>query len=179
MSDRDFEITGGRTAFEGAVFDVRVEDVRFADGTEVTRDVVRHPGAVAVVAYDDDAVYLVRQPRPAIGDPDCLELPAGLLDKEGEPPLATAKRELAEEIHRAASHWEFVTRFHPSVGITDEETHVFAATGLREQIADSGEDERIEVVAWPLADLDGALAATKDSKTIIGLLWLQARRRAD
>ncbi len=65
--------------------------------------------------------------------------------------------------------------FRPSVGITDEETHVFAATGLREEVADSGEDERIEVVAWPLADLQGALDATADSKTIIGLLWLRDR----
>ncbi len=123
-------------------------------------------------------MYLVRQPRPAIGDPDSLELPAGLLDKEGEPPLATAKRELAEEIHRAAGHWEFVVRFRPSVGVSDEETHVFAATDLREQVADSGEDERIAVVAWPLADLDGAIAASTDAKTIIGLMWLRERRTA-
>jgi 8-oxo-dGTP pyrophosphatase MutT (NUDIX family) len=179
MSDRDFTITGGRTVFEGAIFDVRVEDVEFADGTRVTRDVVRHPGAAAAVAYDDEAVYLVRQPRPAQNDPDSLELPAGLLDVEGEPPLATAKRELAEEIHRAASQWEFITRFRPSVGVSDEETHIFAATGLREAIADSGEDERIEIVAWPLTDLDGALEASRDAKTIIGLMWLRERLRSD
>jgi 8-oxo-dGTP pyrophosphatase MutT (NUDIX family) len=177
MTERDFEITAAETVFTGPVFGVDVATVRYADGTEVRRDIVRHPGAAAIVAYDDDAVYLVRQPRPSIGDPDSLELPAGMLDHEGEGPLATAKRELAEEIHRAALHWEFVVRFRPSVGFTDEETHVFAATGLREQVADSGEDERIEVVAWPLADLDGALAATTDSKTLIGLMWLRDRLR--
>jgi ADP-ribose pyrophosphatase len=178
MSEREFTIEGERTAFEGHVFDVVVADVVFTDGTRVTRDVVRHPGAVAMVAFDDDHVYLTRQPRPAIGAPDSLELPAGLLDHEGEPPLVTAKRELAEEIGRAAAQWEFVTRFHPTVGVSDELTHVFAATGLRAQEADSGEDERIEVVPWPLADLDGAIEASRDAKTIIGLTWLRERLRA-
>lgn len=174
-SDRDFTITGGTTVFQGHVFSVRVQDVEFADGTKVTRDMVRHPGAAAIVAYDDAAVYLTRQPRPAIEDPDSLELPAGLLDVEGEPPLAAAKRELAEEIGRGADHWELVRTFRPSVGVSNECTHVFAATGLRTELADSGEDERIEVVAWPLDDLDGALAVVQDAKTVIGLMWLREK----
>lgn len=179
MSERDFTVTGSRRAFDGVIFDVDVADVVFADGTRVERDIVRHPGAVAIVPWDDEHVYLVRQPRPAIGAPDSLELPAGLLDKDGEPPLATAKRELAEEIGKAASHWEFVVRFHPTVGVSDELTHVFGATDLHEQHADSGEDERIEIVAWPLSDLDGAIEASSDAKTIIGLTWLRERRRGD
>ncbi len=175
MTDRDFEVTGERRAFDGHVFDLDVIEIRYADGTTASRDVIRHPGAVAIVAWDEEAVHLVRQPRPAIGDPDSLELPAGLLDVDGEPPLATAKRELTEEIGRAAAHWEFITRFHPSVGVSNEITHVFGATGLREEATDSGEDERIEVVRWPLTDLDGALAGSSDAKTIIGLTWLRAR----
>jgi len=175
MSDRDFTIGATRRAFQGHVFAVDVADVEYADGTRVTRDLIRHPGAVAIVAYDEHAVYLTRQPRPAIGDPDSLELPAGLLDHAGEGPLATAKRELAEEIGKAAAHWEFVVRFRTTVGVSDEETHLFAATGLRDEAADSGEDERIEIVPWPLADLDGALAASRDAKTLIGLTWLRER----
>lgn len=174
-SERDFTVTGGETVFTGYVFRVEVQDVAYDDGTQVTRDVVCHPGAAAIVAYDDDVVYLIRQPRPAIGDPDSLELPAGLLDVAGEDPLGAARRELAEEIGRAADHWEFVRSFRPSVGISNEETHIFAATGLHPASADSGEDERIEVVAWPLGDLDGALAAVQDSKTVIGLMWLRER----
>jgi len=174
-SERDFTITGGHTVFTGYVFRVEVQDVAYTDGTTVTRDVVCHPGAAAIVAYDDEVVYLIRQPRPAIDDPDSLELPAGLLDVEDEAPLGAAQRELAEEIGRAADTWEFVRSFRPSVGISNEETHIFAATGLRPASADSGEDERIEVVAWPLDDLDGALAAVQDSKTVIGLMWLRER----
>ena len=177
-SDRDFTITGGTTVFEGYVFSVRVQDVEYTDGTRVTRDVVRHPGAAAIVAYDDAAVYLTRQPRPAIEDADSLELPAGLLDVEGEPPLAAAKRELAEEIGRAADRWEEIRSFRPSVGVSNERTHLFAATGLHTKVADSGEDERIEVVAWPLDDLDGALAVVQDAKTVIGLMWLRERLAA-
>jgi 8-oxo-dGTP pyrophosphatase MutT (NUDIX family) len=158
---------------------VRRERFRFVeDGVEAERDVIRHPGAVGVIAHDDEHVWLVRQPREAIGDPDVLEIPAGRLDKDGEEPLASAQRELAEEIGKAASSWEPLGSFFSSVGILDEEIHLFLATGLSDASADSGEQERIEVVRWPLDDLDGALAATKDSKTLIALTRLRDRLRA-
>lgn len=180
MSDRHFTITGGETVFTGHVFDVRVEVVRFDDGTTVRRDVIRHPGAAAVVAFDDSHVHLVTQPRPAIGDPDSLEIPAGLLDVPGEAPLVAAQRELAEEVGLAADVWQHVVTFHPSVGVSDEETHLFAATALRPvgPRPDTGEEERIEIVRWPLADLDGALYAVRDGKTIMALTWLRERLRS-
>ena len=178
MSDRDFTPLGGETLHEGRIFTLRQEQFRFTqDGAEVDREIIRHPGAVAIVVHDDSHVFLVRQPREAVGDPDVLEIPAGRLDKHGEAPEATARRELAEEIGMAAGQWEPLTSFWSSVGMTDEEVHLFLATDLSEAEADSGEMERIEIVPWPLDDLDGAIAATRDAKPLIGLLMLRDRRR--
>jgi ADP-ribose diphosphatase len=176
VTGRRFEALGGRTVFKGRIVEVRVEHFRFEDGEEVEREVIRHPGAVGVVACDDAHVWLVRQPREAVGDPDVLEIPAGRLDVDGEGPLAAGKRELAEEIGKAAAYWEHLLTFWSSVGITDEEVHLYLATGLSDEQAHVDENERIEIVPWPLDDLDGAVAATRDSKTLIALLLLQRRR---
>jgi len=170
--DRRFERTGSHTIHEGRIVTLVVETFRFADGDEVEREIIRHQGAVAVVAHDDSHLYLVRQPREALDDPDFLEIPAGRLDQEGEPPLEAAQRELAEEIGKAASRWERITSYVSSAGMSDEVVHVFHATGLTDRSAESDENERIEIVRWPLADLAGALAATRDAKSIIGLQWL-------
>lgn len=176
-AERDFERLGGETVYDGSFISLEVARFRYPDGDEVERAIVRHPGAVGVVCHDDTHLVLVRQPREAVGDPDVLELPAGKLE-EGEDPLTTAKRELAEEVGLAAEHWEPLTSYWSSVGVMDEEVHVVHATGLREETgAEPEENERIEIVRWPLDDLDGALAATKDAKTIIGLLLLRERRR--
>jgi ADP-ribose pyrophosphatase len=91
--------------------------------------------------------------------------------------LEAGKRELAEEIGKAAEHWEHLITYWSSVGIMDEEVHVYLATGLTDAHAEVDENERIELVAWPLDDLAGAIAATRDAKTIIGLLLLDRRRR--
>jgi ADP-ribose pyrophosphatase len=174
MSDERIEPLGGETAFEGSQFSVRVERFRHEDGEEVERELVRRTDAAGIVAYDDEHVWLVRQPREALGT-YVLELPAGKLDVEGESALQTAKRELAEEIGREAEHWEAILAFHPTVGYSDELVHLFAATGLRESDIEPDPGERIEIVAWPLADLDGAIAATTDAKTLLGLGWLRRR----
>jgi ADP-ribose pyrophosphatase len=174
--DRRFERIGGRTVYEGKIVALVIDRFRFADGAEVEREIIRHKGAAAVIAHDDTHVYLVRQPREAIGDPDFLEIPAGRLDQEGESPLEAAQRELAEEIGKAATRWERITSYVSSAGMSDEVVHVFHATGLSDRSAESDEHERIEIVRWPLDDIDGALAATRDSKTIIGLQWLKIDR---
>ncbi|MGZ4268634.1 MAG: NUDIX hydrolase [Solirubrobacteraceae bacterium] len=173
--DRRFERIASEAIYEGKIISVFRERFRFADGHEADREIVRHQGAVGVLAHDGEHIFLVRQPREAIGDPDVLEIPAGRKDKDGEEPLETARRELAEEIGKGADTWEHICDYYSSVGMTDEIVHVFCATGLHEAHADSGEMERIEVVAWPLADLDGAIAATADAKTLIALLWLKTR----
>jgi 8-oxo-dGTP pyrophosphatase MutT (NUDIX family) len=172
MSDPAIEPLGGETAFDGSQFSVRVERFRHADGEIAEREIVRRTDAAAIVAYDDRCVWLVRQPREAILE-HTLELPAGKID-EGESPLGSAQRELAEEIGREAGDWREVELYYASSGYSDEVVHVFAATGLRETDAEPDPGERIEVVRWPLADLDGAIAATNDAKTLIGLAWLRA-----
>jgi ADP-ribose pyrophosphatase len=176
MSDRRFEKVESERVFDGAIVAIDRDRYRFPDGEVATREIVRHPGAVGVVAVDDTHVWLVRQPREAADDPDMLEIPAGKLDEEGEEPLDTGKRELAEEIGKGAETWEHLTTFFTSVGVMDEQVHVFLATGLRDETVEPPDhDERIEIVRWPLDDIEGAIAETRDSKTIIGLLLLQRR----
>ena len=178
MSNRDFEPLGGDTIHEGRIFSVRDERFRFADGKEVRREIVRHGGAVGMVVLEGDELVLVLQPREAVGDPDSLELPAGRLDKPGEEPLQTAKRELAEEVGLEARTWEHLTTYRSSAGFTDEVVHLYLATDLEEAgPADSGEDERIEIVRRPLAELDTLIDELTDAKTLIGLLLLQRRVR--
>jgi 8-oxo-dGTP pyrophosphatase MutT (NUDIX family) len=178
ISPRAFEPLGGETAYKGRLVEVRIERFRHADGKVVTREIVRHAGAVGILAYDERQVWLVRQPREAIGEPDLLEIPAGRLDKPGEAPLQAARRELAEEIGQAAERWEPIVTYYTGAGFTDERVHLFAATELREERADSGEDERIEIVPWPLDRLDDALAECRDAKTLIALCWLARRLNA-
>lgn len=171
---RRIEPLGEEEPYEGSQFSVRVGRFRHEDGEEVEREYVHRMAAAAIVAYDDGHVWLVRQPREAIGQ-YTLELPAGKLDVEGESARQTAQRELAEEIGQAAAHWVEVECYHPSSGYSDELVHIFAATGLRpSDDAEPDPHERIEIVRWPLADLDGAIAETNDAKTLIGLAWLRA-----
>jgi 8-oxo-dGTP pyrophosphatase MutT (NUDIX family) len=175
-SERQFEYLGGETVYEGHFIKVEHNRYRFADGEEIERDIVRHPGAVGIVCHDDEHLWLVRQPRQAVNDPDVLEIPAGKLDEEGESPLETGQRELAEEIGKGAAQWESLGSFWTSVGILDEEVHLYLATGLYDRHAETHENERIEVVRWPLERLDELLDIVKDSKTRIGLLELRRRR---
>jgi ADP-ribose pyrophosphatase len=173
-----FEALGGETVYHGRLVDVRIERFRHADGEEVSREVIRHSGAVAVVAYDGEDVWLVRQPREIVGEQALLEIPAGRLDVAGEEPLEAAKRELAEEIARGAHTWEPIVSYHASPGIIDEHVYLFCATDLYPAQAHSDEEERIEVVPWPLDQLGCAIEECRDSKTLIGLLWLARRLRA-
>ena len=173
-----FEALGGETVYHGRLVDVRIERFRHADGGEVTREIVRHRGAVGIVAHDAEHVWLVRQPREAVDEPALLEIPAGRLDVDGERPLAAAQRELAEEIGRGARSWEPIVAYYTSAGFTDERVHLFCASDLYEEHADSGEDERIEIVPWPLDDLQAAIDECRDAKTLIGLLWLARRLNA-
>jgi 8-oxo-dGTP pyrophosphatase MutT (NUDIX family) len=168
-----FERIGEERVWEGKIASVRVERWRL-DGEEVTREVVSHPGAVAVVAHDGERIYLVTQPREPVREEALLELPAGKLDEEGEDVLATAKRELAEEIGKGARTWEHLTTFFSSPGFSDEVVHVYLATDLYDERATAAENERIEIRAVPLGELDDAIADCRDAKSLIGLLWFKA-----
>jgi ADP-ribose pyrophosphatase len=171
------ERVASKTVYEGRIATVRLDEFRYADGSTAEREVVEHPGAVAVVAHDDEHVYLVRQPREAVGEERLLELPAGKLDVAGESPLECARRELAEEIGRSADDWRELKRFYTSPGFAAEEVTVFLATGLERVEHEPDPEERIEIIAWPLAELDRAIDECADSKSLIGLLMLRGLRR--
>jgi len=172
-----FQQTSSETIHEGKFISIDHRTFRHEDGGEVQRDIVTHPGAVGIVALDGDRLWLVRQPREAVGSPDLLELPAGKLDEEGEGPLETARRELAEEIGKRAEHWEDLGSFYTSPGFTSEEVFLYLATGISDvdEVPAVEEDERIDAETRPLSDVDAILAETKDAKTLIGLFKLKQR----
>jgi 8-oxo-dGTP pyrophosphatase MutT (NUDIX family) len=174
MSSR-FERIASETRYEGKIFSVVEETFRHEDGEDSTREIVRHEGAVGVVAHDGERIYLVRQPREAIGVPDLLEIPAGKLDVDGEEPLDAAKRELGEEIGKAAEHWELLHSLYTSAGFTDEQCLVYLATGLSDAEAEQDEHERIDIETRPLSELDAVIDEVRDAKTLIGLLELRRR----
>lgn len=173
------ERIGSKTVYEGVIADVRVDEFRHEDGSTSEREVVVHPGAVAMIAHDERVLYMVRQPREAVGEEHLLELPAGKFDVEGESPIETAKRELAEEIGLQATEWRELKQIYTSPGFSDERVSIMVATGLSESPSDADEDERIEIVEVPLDDLDAAIDECEDAKSLVGLmLFREERRRA-
>jgi ADP-ribose pyrophosphatase len=171
-----FDRIDSRTVYEGPIASVRIDTFRHGDGSEAERQVVTHPGAVAVVAWDDVHVWLVRQPREPVGE-WTLELPAGKLDVPGESPIECARRELVEEVGLEASTWRELKRFYTSPGFAEEEVILYEATGLELIEHEPDPNERIEVVPWPLADLERAIEECADAKSVIGLLLFERERR--
>lgn len=172
-----FEPIGSEVMWHGKFVNAGIQHFRHADGAVVARDKVWHPGAVGMLAHDAEHVWLTRQPRETAGMIASLEIPAGKLDIPGEDPLACAQRELSEEIGKTAATWRELKGFYTSPGFSDERVWLFEATDLSETDggAHADEDERIEIVPWPLDRLEEALAESEDSKTLIALLWLVAR----
>ncbi len=127
---RGFDVVGSRHAYRGKVIGLRVDEVRMPDGSVAIREVVEHPGAVAVVALDEAGrVVLIRQYRHPAGG-YLVELPAGLLDVAGEAAVATARRELFEETGLRADRWHTLVDVRTSPGMTDEAARVFLARDL-------------------------------------------------
>lgn len=159
--------------YRGEVVDLAVVHYRRPDGLVVRREVIAHPGAVVMVPVEDSHVLMVRQPREAVGE-YLLELPAGKLDVPGEPPLECARRELAEEVGRAAGAWVDWGGFFTAPAILEEYIHCFLATDLTPVDHEPIEEEGIEVVPWPLVEIDALIAIVHDAKSLIGLLRLRA-----
>lgn len=157
----DLEVVSTDLVYEGAVWNVRSDTVRYGDG-QMTRQYVEHPGAAAVVALDDEErVVLIQQYRHPIKERD-WEIPAGLLDVAGEPPLDTAKRELTEEVDLVAERWQHLVSMHTTPGGNDEVVHLFLARGLSDVASDyerEHEESDMRVERLPLAEVvDGVLA---------------------
>ncbi|RZT62603.1 ADP-ribose pyrophosphatase [Microcella alkaliphila] len=182
LADEPFapEIASSEVVFDGAVWDVRRERFAFGDG-ELVREFVAHTGAVAVLAIDDDDRMLaIRQYRHPIRERN-WELPAGLLDIEGEDPLEAGKRELAEEADLVAADWEPLIQLHTTPGGSDEIIHVFRATGLSaapEVFARDGEEADI-VTRWVAVEeaVDAVLAGRARNGIFMAAVLAEHARR--
>lgn len=162
-------------AWTGRIFNVNRLRVELPDGRQALRDVVRHPGAVAIVALTDDGrICLVRQYRTSLSRVT-VEIPAGKLDP-GEDPLTCAKRELREETGMEADQMAFLTTIATSVGFTDELIHIYMATGLNFVASNPDSDEFINVDLVPLPELIDAVldGRIEDCKTVTGALICDA-----
>ncbi len=172
-----FERIDTQQVWQGHIGGVRVDTFRYDDGEEAKREIVSHPGAVTVVPFDGERIWLVRQPREPVGEQSLLELPAGKIDREGEELEDTARRELAEEIGKGAGSWKHLVSFYNSPGLLAEENHLFLAEDLYDETLQADENERIEIVQLPIERLDQTIPQLRDAKTLIGLLWFQAYLR--
>ncbi|HEX5172896.1 MAG TPA: NUDIX hydrolase [Gaiellaceae bacterium] len=153
-----------RSVYEGRLLALTIE--RWG---KHEREIVEHPGAVAIVAVDDEGyVTLVRQLREATRK-RLLELPAGT-SEAGEEPLETAQRELKEECGLTGGEWRELAAFWTTPGFCRERMHVFAAEGVERGKPEPAEDEELELVRWPVAEVEGRLAEIEDAKTLAGLL---------
>ncbi len=181
LRDETFEpeVLESDLVYRGRVWDVRSDRVRYGDG-EIVRQYVAHTGAVAIVALDEQGrVLLIQQYRHPIRHRD-WELPAGLLDVEGEEPLEAARRELAEEADLVAVHWEPLVSSWTTPGGNDEIIHVFLATGVRPSgAAHDREDEEADIrVEWvSLADAVSAVMEGRMRNGILAIGVLAASQR--
>jgi 8-oxo-dGDP phosphatase len=173
----EYETLKTETVYEGRVITLVKDTVAMPGGGDSVREVVRHIGAVAIAAVDDEGrVVLVRQYRHPVGG-YLWELPAGLRDADGEPPLETAKRELAEEARLAAERWSLLTTSYSTPGFCDEQVLIYLAEGLSEVPTPEGftvEHEELDMTVErvPLADavqrvFDGGI---RNASAVIGLL---------
>jgi ADP-ribose pyrophosphatase len=180
-------VIDSRVLHRGRYLEFRIETIERADGSRGSRDVVGHPGAVAVLALDDEErVFLVRQWRIPAGRA-MLEIPAGTLDVHGgvtEDPDVAARRELEEETGQRAGSWRTLGRFWTAPGFASELMYLYLATDLESVTGDGrlapDEDERLELSR---VTIDEALALVDDggicdAKSILGILWLDRLRRA-
>lgn len=167
------EVIASDRVYDGRVWDVQRDVVSYGDG-EIVREYVVHPGAAAVVALDeDDRVVLIQQYRHPIRHRD-WEIPAGLLDVEGEPPLATAQRELAEEVDLTAREWTPLVSVFTTPGGNDEVIHLFLARDLApaEQAHPRAEEEADIRVEW--APLDAVVEGVLSGRLRNGILTIGA-----
>ena len=162
MSGHSFPVRGSTEIYRGRVMAVRADEVEMPGGRVATREILEHPGAVAIAALDaDDRLAVIHQYRHAVRR-RLSELPAGLLDVPGEDPAVTAARELAEEAGLAAKEWSVLLDLVPSPGFSDESVRVYLARGLGEvDRPELGDDEESELeLGWlPLADAVRAVLA--------------------
>ena len=185
-SDLTERVVDSKTIYRGSYLTFRIDTVERTDGSRAEREVVGHPGAVAILAIDEaDRVLMVRQYRAPAGR-ILLEIPAGTLDRDDsgaiEDPDLAAPRELEEETGYRAGSLRLLTSFWTAPGFATELMHLYVATDLRP--ADDArlgpdEDERLELERVPLGDAIAAVERGEiaDAKSILAILWLDRLRR--
>ncbi|MCW5603308.1 MAG: NUDIX hydrolase [Burkholderiales bacterium] len=169
-----------RTVYHGKLLHVLEDRARLPDGGEATREYIRHPGAAMIIALlDEETIVLERQFRYPLGR-HFIELPAGKIDP-GEEPLATAKRELAEECGYAAAHWRHLATLHPCIGYSDERMELYLARDLTPVGRRLDEEEFLEVLEVKAADALEWVREGKitEVKAVVGLLWLDRIRKGE
>jgi ADP-ribose pyrophosphatase len=167
-----------QVVYRGRKIQVALETETLPDGHTVQRDVILHPGAVAILpVVDAGHVCLVRNRRPVVGE-TLLEIPAGTLEA-GEAPEHAAVRELAEETGYRAARWRRLTAFYPSPGVLSETTHVFVAEELTPGAMHLERDEDLQpqVVPWPQALAWVRDGTIRDAKTLVALLLWEGLRQ--
>lgn len=165
----------GEEVYQGKIIHVEKWQVTLPNGKQALREVVRHKGAAAVVAVDEEGrVTLVRQYRVAVGR-FTWEIPAGKLDTEQEDPFHAAQRELEEETGLQAENWQFLTCIDTTPGFCTERISIYLATGLSQHPAHPDADEFLSLCRLPLSEaVEKCMRAElRDSKTVVGLLMAQ------
>ncbi|NUU95405.1 ADP-ribose pyrophosphatase [Marinitoga sp. 1135] len=153
--------------FTGRLLDVRKYTVKLPNGKESTREIVVHPGAVAMLPVEDDYVYLVEQYRFPISQ-TLLEVPAGKFDEPGEEPLECGKRELEEEIGKTAEKWIYLGYIHTTPGFSNEVIHLYLVKDLKNTQVNPDEDEFLEIKKIKIKEFEKMILENKitDAKTI-------------
>lgn len=174
MNTNGFRALDSTVVYDGWIMTVAKREFEAPDGSRFERDVITHPGAVAVVPLIDDDIVLVRQYRPALDD-FLLELPAGIRDVDGEPPEVTANRELVEEVGMRAERLDHLTTIHNAAGYCDEQIFIFIGRELTQvdrELTNSPEEVEMEIVRLPLSEAREMVSSGQitDAKTIIGIL---------
>ncbi|MEQ1557295.1 MAG: NUDIX hydrolase [Gallionella sp.] len=160
--------------YEGDFIQVHKDTVRLPDGAVATREYIKHPGAVAILALLDNGKLVMERQYRYPPQREFIELPAGKID-DGEDILTTAQRELLEETGYVANEWTHLATAWPCIGYADERMEYFFATGLTLKERKLDEGEFLEVFELSLSDaLDWVrLGKINESKTIVGLFWLE------
>ena len=164
-----------KTLYKGRVLNLTLETARLPNGQSVDLEIIRHPGASAIVPMRDDGrVVMIHQYRYAAGGM-IYEIPAGKLDR-GEKPIDCGKRELAEETGLQATRWDHLTTIFTTPGFTDEQIHLYLARDLTSGTVAHDRDEFIEVVEYPMEEVIQMIrrGEIKDGKTICGIMLAHA-----
>lgn len=165
-----------QTIFTGKVISLKVDDVTLPNGATSKREIINHPGAVAVIAItENNKILLVEQYRKAL-ERSIIEIPAGKLE-QGEEPIVTARRELEEETGYTSNDLKYIQTFATSPGFADEVIHLFVAKNLKklEVPVELDEDEFVELMEVTLEEAEAMVSDGKiyDAKTAFAVLWLK------